>query len=260
VDKGAESSEDDVEDEVGDRHLDEITIDTLQGTWKHSLGMTISAKGSRLKFENGEKYDLVVVGNTVELMGWKAVPEKSSANTIKWHKADGSDGGEISWSFQSDNAPEGSGTKNYDDGLEAMDDSNIVTSKRRRTKCDYVRMNRLLGGKGPKRAKTEADAPTESPEPEPEPEPIRAPKPEVPMTEDDVASAAAELQAAGKDLKPRRYMLPLVERLLKFDMSIEVLSSTKIGKAMHPYRKHQDPVIAQKVSSVISHWKALIKR
>merc|ERR1712166_1321041 len=268
-DKGADSSEDSDEEDVGDKHLEEVTLDTLQGTWKHSLGMTVRVKGDRIKFiENKEKYDLTPSGNSVEMItgygNWIAKPETSSGSTIRWRKVKDDDGAEITWSFQSECTEEGTGKKSHDDGLESMDEDAIITTKRRRTNVDYVRMNKQMGGKGPKRTTertaSEFLAAHSAPEPEPERVPKAEPKVEVPLTEDDVAAAAEELQAAGKELKPRRYMLPLLTKLQHFEMTIDVLTSTKIGKALHPYRKHEDQVISKQVSVVISKWKALIKR
>ena len=272
-DKGADSSEDSDEEDVGDKHLEEVTLDTLQGTWKHSLGMTVRVKEDRIKFiENKEKYDLIPSGNSVEMVtgygNWIAKPETSSGSTIRWRKVKDDDGTEITWSFQSDSTEEGTGKKSYDDGLEAMDETAIITTKRRRTNVDYVRLNRLMGGKGKKRTTendvaertTQIEDAQSAPEPQPERAPKAEPKVEVPLTEDDVAAAAEELQAARKELKPRRYMLPLLTKLQSFKMTIDVLTSTKIGKALHPYRKHDDQVISKQVSVVISKWKALIKR
>eukprot|EP00656_Telonema_subtile_P042586 TRINITY_DN4830_c0_g1_i2.p1 TRINITY_DN4830_c0_g1~~TRINITY_DN4830_c0_g1_i2.p1 ORF type:complete len:645 (-),score=88.58 TRINITY_DN4830_c0_g1_i2:154-2088(-) len=78
------------------------------------------------------------------------------------------------------------------------------------------------------------------------------------LTKAQIERAVAELNAAGCDMKPRRYMLPLVARLEAFPMNVEVLASTQIGKSLRRYRKHEDGVICQAVNGLISKWKALV--
>lgn len=247
---------------MGDKRLEEITLETLAGRWKSSLGDTVKVKGARAGSKlAGVKYKLVQQGVTVELIvseepliAYKALPERSSGSTIRWM---GPDDLEVSWSFQGDCTDEVGGKKSFDDGVEAMDESNIISSKRRRTQVDYVRLNKKMGGKGPKKIDRAGDEGASVPQPEPEPEP--EPAPVEPLTPAGIEQIAADLEAAGQSLKPRRYVLPLVGRLSDFPMDLSVLTQTKIGKALNPYRKHEDGVVAKQVSALISKWKALVK-
>jgi len=162
---------DDGEAEVKESHaLETIDVATLQGKWKHSAGFFLTVRKEKVKTKTGQRYKLLSTGDSMELHGdstiWRAVPAKSSGDTIHWVSAEDSNYS-LQWSFEGtlknkgEGKPKASSTgggggggggnpehSEDDDMIEddpEIDRSLIVATKRRRGRVDYVQLDKTLG-------------------------------------------------------------------------------------------------------------------
>lgn len=131
-------------------HEFELSLDSLQGCWQHSsvnLGI-LSVRGTAVKFDSGLAFTVVVQADgTLEMAGWLASREKSSAEEIVWTKGALS----CAWYLEGD-ADECYGS------AEAVDVRNIVQGKRQRGAVDYRALALELPPERPYRAAVRSDA------------------------------------------------------------------------------------------------------
>lgn len=146
---------DDEETEVKESHaLETITEATLQGKWKHSAGFFLTVRKAKVKTATGQRYKLLSTGESMELHGdatiWRAVPSKSSNDTIHWVSNEDSNFS-LQWQFEGNlkNKGGGEGTGEPDDDMieddPEIDRNLILDSKRRRGRVDYVQLDKTLG-------------------------------------------------------------------------------------------------------------------
>mmetsp|Transcript_36089 Transcript_36089/g.70949 ORF Transcript_36089/g.70949 Transcript_36089/m.70949 type:complete len:258 (-) Transcript_36089:236-1009(-) len=255
----SESSDDEVNE---DQLLELINIETLKGQWEHQHGASIRVIENRASFEGGETYTIEEDGSTVTLDGWKAVPEKSTANKIFWVK--GEEQG--FWSFEGEIA--GEDGKVDDEGI---DSSNIVSGKRRRTNVDYKAILAREKEMAKKRKQAEGGSgggggyfdnledTDDSDEGDEEEEEAPAPGKPAPaaVTLEDVKKIAADMTAS-TDLLAEPVVSPLLNKLSKFKMTIDVLKETKVGLLVNKYRKHSSQAVKDKAIYLVKDWKSLL--
>jgi len=286
-----EESDDDDDVEVKEDHkLETITTERLQGKWKHSSDFFLTVRKSRVKCKTGQKYKLVEVGNTVELVGdstpWKAVPSKSSAQKIHWESAeDGAYG--VQWHFEGVLKNKAEEAQDDDDQLEddvEIDKSLILDTKRRRNKVDYVRLDKKLG-KDPAagdialpgdkvlmapppgslkrksatseaRARIEQDRKRSRDGGEADERPKKKREMKV-LSTAELEQLFKQLDGKIESIAPKDALMAL-SKLMYHPMDIPTLKATKLGVAVNPYRKHPDDKVGRYAKEVVKRWKNLL--
>mmetsp|Transcript_126014 Transcript_126014/g.251547 ORF Transcript_126014/g.251547 Transcript_126014/m.251547 type:complete len:649 (-) Transcript_126014:108-2054(-) len=108
----------------------ELNLEALQGRWQHSsvnLG-AFTVSGNAVNFEKGMVFTIIERADGIlEMAGWEASREKSTAHEITWMKADRT----CSWHFEGDLDEQHAGVR------ELVDVNNIVHGKRRHAQVDY---------------------------------------------------------------------------------------------------------------------------
>jgi len=254
-----DTSESDDEEVLADQQLEEITIETLQGIWRHTNGCLVTVRDGGVVFSSGDRFSLTEVGSTVDMDGWRPVLTKSTANRISWNKS-GEDF-KIVWSFERD--------LEDDDAAEEVDAGNIRTGKRRRNKVDYralyeqQKKKRAMKKAMRSRGETVSDddvldqvADDDSDGDTPNDE-QRAKKS---ATEGDgretVAGLKGELDQS--EMIDASTAMKVFEKLKKVRMDLTTLKDTKIGIVVNKYRKHADPTVKTTAKALVSAWKTLL--
>lgn len=262
------SSEDEVE---ATDMLEEITIDSLKGRWMHKNGIYLNVRGADAEFDGGDSYALTQVGNSVEIDGWKAVVDKSTANKVIWAK----EGESTShWLFEGDIEEAG-------ELDEEVSKDNIVTGKRRRAGVDYAALNKKLDEEEGKEEDDDEDAEiTEKKRKKARlddlarssssssynsfrsEKKVASTKPAVmkQLSAEELTRIRTELGTEGS-MKSADEVLPLVKKLeCHGAMTVDILKATKIGVAANRYRKHPNSAVAARFSDVVKSWKKLLAK
>lgn len=257
----ADISESDDEEVLADQRLEEITIDTLQGVWRHSNGAYVTIRGSSVKFSSGDQFGpLTQLEGTVDMDGWQPVLAKSTSNRIIWSKA-GEDA-IIRWSFESDLDDPGHEQE------EEIDKSNIQTGKRKRKTVDYKALyeqqkkKRALKKAMRQRGEDVSDDDIldgDSDEEDEAPKKKKKPKEEAEGEEKvDVAAIAKELDQP--ELVAAEQAIKAIKKLKKAKMDLTILKATKVGLTVNKYRKHSDAEVATTAKALVGEWKGLLKK
>ena len=128
----------------------DVTLDALQGMWKHSWGMQVTVRGTCVRLDNGCKplklkpVSLKHGRQSFELDDWAIDDAKSSADRIVWVHADGRT---AEWVFEDEKDKE-----------VGVDLSNIVHGKRKRSVLDYRKFDEQLVAAAAAAAKGETAA------------------------------------------------------------------------------------------------------
>eukprot|EP00931_Biecheleriopsis_adriatica_P122094 TRINITY_DN9710_c0_g1_i2.p1 TRINITY_DN9710_c0_g1~~TRINITY_DN9710_c0_g1_i2.p1 ORF type:complete len:598 (+),score=152.59 TRINITY_DN9710_c0_g1_i2:79-1872(+) len=116
----------------------ELSIDALQGRWRHSyanLGM-LNVRGDAVRFDSGLSFQLRMLDGVIDMAGWRANQERSTAEVIVWTKA-AEPSAVVSWFLEDDlDRPAGE-----DEGI---DSRNIIEGKRRRQSVDYKALEKQI--------------------------------------------------------------------------------------------------------------------
>lgn len=268
--------------------LAEITFATCKGRWQHSLGDYITNRGdSDVVFDQGLRFTLEAVDNTVMLDGWRAVPEKSSANKITWTK-DGEKA--MFWRFENEVETDA------DDLKEEVSEDNIVTGKRRRKGVDYAALNKKMnqeqgfeddeeGGdfdavqdaerkRARKKAKLDSLAQSLSgsssstsqysssssvSSSSSAPAAKKKPLPPKKLSNEELIRIRDQLGLEGP-LKPADVVLTALKQLERHPMELDHLKATKIGVVVNRYRKHTNAALAPRIQALVKTWKGLLPK
>lgn len=257
-----DTSESDDEEVLEQHRLEEITIDTLQGVWRHSNGANVTIRGPNVSFSSGDQFGpLTQLEGTVDMDGWQPVLARSTSNRIIWSKA-GEDM-RIVWSFECDLDDPGHTEE------EEVDKTNIVTGKRRRATVDYKALyEQQKKKKALKRAMRQrgeevsdddildgdSDEEDEAPKKK-----KKKPKEEAEEEEKvDVAALAKELDQP--ELIAAEKAMEAIKKLKKAKIDLAVLKATKVGLTVNKYRKHSDANVATSAKALVGEWKGLLKK
>lgn len=257
-----DTSESDEEEVLEQHRLEEITIDTLQGVWRHSNGANVTIRGSSVSFSSGDQFGpLTQLEGTVDMDGWQPVLAKSTNNRIIWSKA-GEDM-RIVWSFECDLDDPG-----HSDQEEEVDKTNIVTGKRRRATVDYKALydqqKKKRALKKAMRMRGEAvsdddilDGDSDEEDEAPKKKKKR-PKEDAVEEKVDVAALAKELDQS--ELVPAEKAMSAIKKLEKAKVDLAMLKATKVGLTVNKYRKHSDANVAATAKALVGQWKGLLKK
>jgi hypothetical protein len=251
-------SDSEVSDEPDeDQCLEEITAEVLKGRWLHSGGDYLNCSEGSVKFDEGLQFTMETVDNTVEMEGWRALPEKSTSNKIVWGKE-----GEASifWRFESE----------YEDPSaldEEVEASNIITGKRRRTGVDYAALDKTMAKEAGyedeedkdhdevaerARKKAKMDALAGRPEAKKEVVPKK-------LSGEELTAINTLLGSAG-DLKSAEEVRGAFASLQAHPMTLAELKATKIGVTVNRYKKHTNSGIKSQAAECVVKWKTLLSK
>jgi hypothetical protein len=265
---GSDSEEDDEDQEEESTTFAEegLRVADLQGIWRHSLvGANITVRGPHVTFPDSTVYTLSEQNRTCELDGWTAIVNKSDKNIIVWSKPDEKN---VKWDFESP-------LEDLEVPEPEVDASNIITSKRTRKAIvgGYKELNKKLD--------EEKKAPTSQPsiyDSDEEERPRKKSKVSLPRSKEAASSSSSSSiplklavvapasAAEVKNLSERLSLVPSITTpeihsalaaLSKYKMTLPVLQSSGVGKAVNLLRKHADEEVGRKATVLIMDWKKL---
>eukprot|EP00467_Chlorarachnion_reptans_P009640 CAMPEP_0114510438 /NCGR_PEP_ID=MMETSP0109-20121206/13788_1 /TAXON_ID=29199 /ORGANISM="Chlorarachnion reptans, Strain CCCM449" /LENGTH=238 /DNA_ID=CAMNT_0001689747 /DNA_START=65 /DNA_END=778 /DNA_ORIENTATION=+ len=238
--------------------MESVTVKDLQGQWVSSYGYHITVVNATVSLPEAQ-YRLVEKDGTVEMDGWRVAPAKSSAEEMLWQKEGEAD---LKWTFEEDVVE-----KLEEHGI---DSGNILKGKRRRGAKDYVKLNQEL-------EREEAHARRERERLQGEQKALEAIRrkrrqqkemnskvstkrksvKEIAYREMSIAEVQnlrAKLKAVDPASSDEKNVLPTLEELATVKMTLKILTETLIAKAVNPFRKHRNPLVAKKAKLLFTSW------
>jgi hypothetical protein len=266
---------------------DDISLD---GCWHSSLGASVVCRGKTVTFDGSVSMQLIVQDSgCVSIDGWQLAAARSSASRLRWHTKTEGSARKCYWEFEDSLADRDAVV-----GLGQRRGGVVQAEKRKRTKVDYVAMDRRMRGKSSSSAggATSGGGEVRQFVPGQKNRPntasstatvalladsgagrsaLRGEDLDEDVTEsslqdladiedaDAVKEVAAELSsvAAAGGAVAGKTLLGMLVKLERFPMDLPTLQHSGVAKAVKPLRKHEETEVAALAKRLFDLWKAV---